>query len=223
MVEEWKAIARDELRWLQVGATGWAYRRGAPPGVEPTALVCLGLLAARPGAPADAELSAARAGADWLAAIQQPDGSLGLSGRQPEPGWTTPYGILLWRALEVHETRCRRAAEWLLRQEGKTIPPGSDPDHIVSHNTMLVGWPWVAETHSWLEPTVMAILALGREGYEDHPRVLAGLGLIRDRAIPSGGWNYGNKAVFGHTLRPQPGPTGLALLALARRGQRSAV
>ncbi|HMB07088.1 MAG TPA: hypothetical protein VKP69_25565 [Isosphaeraceae bacterium] len=222
MAEEWKAIARDELRGLQVGATGWAYRRGAPPGVEPTALVCLGLLAARPGAPADAELSAARAGADWLAAIQQPDGSLGLSGRQPEPGWTTPYGILLWRALGDYETRRRRAVEWLLRQKGKAYP-WSDPERIAGHNTMLVGWPWVAETHSWLEPTAMAILALRREGCEDHPRVLEGLGLIHDRAIPSGGWNCGNKAVFGRTLRPQLGPTGLALLVLARRGQRSAV
>jgi hypothetical protein len=42
--------------------------------------------------------------------------------------------------------------------------------------------------------------------------------LILDRAIPGGGWNYGNKAVFGRTLRPQPGPTGLALLALAAYG-----
>ena len=90
---------------------------------------------------------------------------------------------------------------------------------MVGHDPTLIGWPWVAETHSWLEPTALAILALCREGLGDHPRVRQGVSLILDRAIPSGGWNYGNRAVFGRTLRPQPGPTGLALLALAARGE----
>src|SRR5205823_2982446 len=61
----------------------------------------------------------------------------------------------------------------------------------------------------------LAVLALRGEGLGDHPRVLEGLRLIRDRALTSGGWNYGNVSTFGRELRPQPGPTGLALLALA--------
>ena len=190
MAEDWTASAREELRGLQVGATGWAYRRGATPSVEPSALACLGLLAVRPDAGAGADRAAARSGADWLAAIQRP-------------------------------AHCRRAADWLLRQKGDAYPRSIDPDHIVGHDTSLIGWPWVAATHSWVEPTVMAILALGREGYRDHPRVLEGVRLIHDRALPAGGWNYGNKSAFGHALRPQPGPTGLALLALARRRSRS--
>jgi hypothetical protein len=97
------------------------------------------------------------------------------------------------------------------------MAPADDPDHIVGHDTMLVGWPWVAGTHSWLEPTAMAVLALRRVGSSSHPRVDEGYRLIRDRAIATGGWNYGNKAAFGHPLRPQPAPTGLALLALANR------
>ena len=189
--------------------------------MEPTALACLGLLAARPDAGAGADRAAARSGADWLAAIQRPDGPLGLSEEQPAPGWTTPYALLLWRGLGVHEAPCRRAADWLLRQKGEAYPRSIDPDHIIGHDTSLIGWPWVAATHSWVEPTVMAILALGREGYRDHPRVLEGVRLIHDRALPAGGWNYGNKSAFGHALRPQPGPTGLALLALARRRSRS--
>ena len=59
-------------------------------------------------------------------------------------------------------------------------------------------------------------------GLADHPRVKAGIKLILDRALDAGGWNYGNKSVFGTELRPQPGPTGLALLALAAGGDRSA-
>ena len=89
---------------------------------------------------------------------------------------------------------------------------------MVGHDLTLIGWPWVAGTHAWLEPTSLAILALCREGLSGHPRVGSGIGMILDRAIPGGGWNYGNKAIFGRTLRPQPAPTGLALLSLAARG-----
>ena len=66
----------------------------------------------------------------------------------------------------------------------------------------------------------MAVWALCEEGCLRHSRVEQGVCLIRDRAIPGGGWNYGNNIVFGHPLRPQPGPTGIALLALAAAGAR---
>jgi hypothetical protein len=124
--------------------------------------------------------------------------------------------LLLWNALTGLEKPRRRAVGWLLRQKGRAMSPASDPDHIIGHDTSLIGWPWVWDTHSWLEPTAMAILALGREGYGDHRRVREGVRLICDRALPDGGWNYGNKAAFGTPLRPQPAPTGLALLALAQ-------
>ena len=61
----------------------------------------------------------------------------------------------------------------------------------------------------------MAVTALAAEGLGAHPRVEEGSRLILDRALPHGGWNYGNRRVFGQELRPHPGPTGLALLALA--------
>ena len=47
------------------------------------------------------------------------------------------------------------------------------------------------------------------------PRVGQGIRLLADRALAHGGWNYGNTSVFGRELRPQPGPTGQALVALA--------
>jgi hypothetical protein len=86
---------------------------------------------------------------------------------------------------------------------------------VVGHDTSLVGWSWVAGTHSWIEPTALAVMALRRSNLGTHPRVSAAVHLIRDRAIAGGGWNYGNNRLFGTDLRPQPGPTGMALLALA--------
>lgn len=56
---------------------------------------------------------------------------------------------------------------------------------------------------------------LRREGLGGHARVQEGLRLLCDRAIVTGGWNCGNKATYGQTLRPLPAPTGIALLALA--------
>jgi hypothetical protein len=45
--------------------------------------------------------------------------------------------------------------------------------------------------------------------------------VILDRALPHGGWNCGNKRVFGRELRPQPVPTALSLLAMAACGEQS--
>jgi hypothetical protein len=207
----WRRSARRELIELRGSAPGWGYRAAAASAVEPTVLSCLGLLATRDVG----DEMGFTASADWLATIQQPDGSLGSSATRGAPGWTTPLGLLLWQALSDHEPQRRRAVAWLLRAEGKRIPRADDPEGIVGHDTTLAGWPWVGGTHSWLEPTALAVLALRRAGLADHPRVVEGLRLIRDRAIATGGWNYGNKSAFGHALRPQPGPTGLALLALA--------
>jgi hypothetical protein len=203
---------------------GWGYRAGGAAAVEPTVLACLGLLADcdPAGEGTEPEAIAARCAA-WLAQFQRSDGAIGLSPAQSEPGWTTPLALLLWQAVAGHQSERRRAVGWLLQQQGQRISPADDPDHIVGHDTMLAGWPWVAGTHSWLEPTAMALLALGRAGLAAHPRVVEGYRLINDRAIISGGWNYGNKAAFGHPLRPQPAPTGLALLALARGRERTPV
>ncbi len=148
--------------------------------------------------------------------MQRADGSLGVSPAVSDPGWPTPLAMLLWNALGTHDPARRRAAAWLLDQRGR--PAATDPAlsrGIVGHNPELVGWPWIAGTHSWVEPTALALLALAREGFHDHPRVAEGIRVLLDRALAHGGWNYGNSSVFGRELRPQPGPTGQVLLALA--------
>jgi hypothetical protein len=183
--------------------------------VEPTALATLGLLASRDRSVDDDSTVIARSAADWLAALQQPDGSLGVSRTLTEPGWGSPYALLVWGAVGGYEEPRRRAVEWTLGQAGKTFPKETGPAPVLGHDPSLVGWPWVTGTHSWLEPTALAVVALRKEGYGEHARVVEGLRVIRDRAVASGGWNCGNKATYGRVLRAQPAPTGLALLALA--------
>jgi hypothetical protein len=214
----WEGRARRELLDRRSRSGAWSYRAGGVPGVEPTALAILGLIATENiSSPVD-DRAASREAAASLTAIQREDGSLPASTDPSMPGWATPYAVLSWGGLGGFEVERRRACNWLLGIEGRPLPSSGEGGSVVGHDPTLIGWPWVAETHSWLEPTALAILALCREGLGDHPRVRQGVNLILNRAIPSGGWNYGNRAVFGRTLRPQPGPTGIALLALAARG-----
>jgi hypothetical protein len=224
LIPSWKQQLRCELGALRGGRSAWTYRRNLAASVEPTVLACLGLLASGDGETSTSDLATSHEAALWLVAIQRSDGSLPVSEGRSRPGWATPYAIMLWSALPGYEEPARRASAWLLGSEGATLSIAENADNIIGHDPSLVGWPWVSGTHSWLEPTALAILALCRLGLADHPRVHEGRRLMLDRTLASGGWNYGNRSVFGTELRAQPGPTGLALLALAAVGaQRAAV
>lgn len=213
-MSNWTGLAIEELLRLRAGAAGWGYQPGGSPCVEPTVLASLGLLASPFEPHGGRARRAAEVAAEWLARIQQDDGSLGISENLPRPGWPTALAVILWSNLPRYSLQSAKATAWLLARRGRTYPynwPGSP----VGHDTTIAGWPWVEQTHSWLEPTAMAVLALRGAGFGGHRRTGDGLRLIRDRAIPTGGWNYGNPALFGTNLRPLPASTGLALLALA--------
>lgn len=222
MGNEWLGEARDTLLRLRDRSGAWGYRTDRGPAAEATALAGLGLLSCRTPSGSDAAAEAIKRGADWLGALQQADGSIGVSPDLPHPGWPTAYGLLLWNILDLRPEARRRASTWLLERKGALVEDGQGLVRaIVGDDQSLLGWPWTAGTHSWLEPTAIAILALDREGLGGHPRVEEGLRMILDRALPGGGWNYGNKSVFGHVLRPHPGPTGMALLAMAARAGKT--
>ena len=208
-------VERLQRELLQGRGAGpaWGNRPGGPPYVEPTALATLALAASDSADRNDPAPVAVRAAADWLASLQQRDGATGIGPDLPQPRWTTPLSILVWSAIDPVPPARERAVRWLLQSRGNTwVPEAAEP---FGHDPRIAGWPWVEGTHSWLEPTAMAVLALRRAGCADHGRTRDGLRLIRDRVIRTGGWNYGNSTVFGADLRPQPAPTGMALLALA--------
>ena len=188
---------------------GWSYAGSSRLAAEPT---CLAILALQAAAARPDLVLAAR-----CALHTQQDSSGAVRGRDdlPEPRWTTALAVLAWLpstgADEFAEPR-RRAVDWLLRASGSAVKVNAP---IRRHDTELVGWSWIDGTHSWLEPTAYAVLALRRCGLVDHPRTRQGVRLILDRGIPSGGWNYGNSEVLENELRPFAETTGIALFALA--------
>ncbi len=146
--------------------------------------------------------------------------------QHPGPCWATGWAALAWQIsattaasanhVDSSDRRgfsasARRAIDWLLATKGTAQRRNA----IMGHDTTLQAWPWVEETHSWIEPTAISLLALKATGHANHPRSREAVRLLLDRMLPDGGWNQGNKIVMGRTLRPQLQPTGLALAALA--------
>lgn len=208
MSAAWFEQARHRLRSLQRDSGAWGYGAESIAAVEPTVLAALALR--------DSDPVAARAAALWLLGQQTRRGSVPAIASHPEAAWATSYACLLWQGVDAARPAHDAAISWLLSSKGAIT--SRVPEGILKQDPTLLGWPWIDETASWVEPTSLALLALGRSEKRNAPRVSAGLALIRDRAIPGGGWNMGNPVVFGTPLRPLPSPTGLAILALAQAG-----
>jgi hypothetical protein len=193
--------------------TRWNYRASRESSAEPAAWTAIALAA-------HGLHDAAAHPAQWLAGLQQSDGSVGVSESQDDPRWPTSLAMLAWhaadgdRAMHRFAEHVQRAATWSLAARGKTAPRSSH----VGHDTELVGWSWAADTHSWLEPTCMFVMGLRAARFGEHKRVREGVRLIVDRLLPDGGANYGNTIVLGQPLVAHVQPTGLALLALGGEG-----
>ncbi len=156
-----------------------------------------------------------------LAADQQADGRVPLAPAAPQTFWPTPLAMLAWQGDPAFRPQQERAARFLLQTKGWR--PWRTDTRISAHNPDLLGWPWVADTFSWVLPTSLAMLALTAGGWLREARVDEARQLLLDRQLPTGGWNYGNTIVFGRTLHPMPETTGVALTALAGRVDRAVV
>jgi hypothetical protein len=194
------------LRHLVEGLPG-AYQREGPPASEPAALAALALLALR------ADMAVCKVPLDFLVRAQQKDGSVSIQHGIGAPGWPTGLAVIAWLAGSGHgayASNVQRAVAWILeRSHGTTIPRSAE----LAHDTTLVGWPWAAGSHSWVEPTAIQIAGLKAAGYDTHGRCREGVRLLADRQLAGGGFNYGNTKVLGQSLLAQVHPTGVALLA----------
>jgi hypothetical protein len=224
----WVDAILDDL--AQMPAIG--YSPGDKAAAEPTAIAALALFSHE-------RHSAAATAADELAAMQQDNGEVGVRLGEEWPGWPTSLAINAWQAVTVSgrlkppgnstvedvpvqrevyasppaqfDDRIGRAIEWLLANRGQRVPPSKE----FGHNTQLVGWAYAEGTHSWVEPTAFAVLALKAAGRAYEAAAREGIAVLIDRQLPGGGLNYGNTFVLGQLIRPHVQPTGIGLLALA--------
>jgi hypothetical protein len=150
---------------------------------------------------------------DDLARFQNPDGSVSVAPDIPTGFWPTPLAVMAWHSSLNHRSLLENANDFLLREQG-TVITDKEATRITGHDTTIVGWPWISKTHSWVEPTCLALYGFYLSGLQDHSRSKEGRRLLVDRQLPGGGWNYGNTTVFGKELQPMPLSTGMALTAL---------
>ena len=156
-----------------------------------------------------------------LSGCQNSDGRISVIEGYPKSYWPTSLAILAWGKVTGFEKEIERAIQFLLKNTGKHWPKKENAP--AGHDTAIKGWPWIEDTHSWIEPTALAILALRACGYDIHKRVSEAAKMILDRQLPSGGWNYGNKTVFNKELKPIPECTGVALTALEGLTEKSSI
>jgi hypothetical protein len=146
---------------------------------------------------------------------QHTDGRVCVSPEHPDAFWPTPLAVLAWQGSRSQLEPQSRAIAFLLNTTGRHWQRQADAP--AAHNPGLQGWPWIANTHSWVEPTALSLTALQIAGYGKHKRTQEATRMLMDRQLNQGGWNYGNTIVFGQQLRPMPENTGMALNALAGR------
>jgi hypothetical protein len=203
------------LRDRRVSGGGFSAQPGGEYRADATAWAVMALAAYGEGGPL-LERSRAR-----LAYGQRSDGRVCAAPPHPEAFWPTPLAILAWNGSPAHREAQSRAVRFLLNTTG--IHFEKDPEAPVTHDTSLRGWPWVANTHSMVEPTALSLIALRIAEHGEHERVREAALMLMDRQLPAGGWNYGNTFVYGQELYPQPENTGVALDALAGSASREDV
>ena len=197
----------DLLQSVQLPNGGFPYHSGeeARPDATAWAIIALSSFAL-------ARESCNR-GRAYLASQQANDGRVSVSPSHPEASWPTPLAIFAWEGVSQYQEAQSLAVDYLIGFAGQHF---SNPDpSIIGHDTAIPGWPWIADTHSWVVPTALALLALHKMGLGTHPRAIAGQQMLLNRQLPSGGWNYGSTTVFNRELHPLPECTAIALQALA--------
>lgn len=209
----WIARTLAEL----AAAPAWGYYPDQDAAAEPTAWAALALLCH--------QHAAATRPLQSLLDAQTPDGGLPVLAGQTDPRWPTSLAVAAWRtaaACELPQTAsylqaAERGLARLLEIAGSSVPR---LPHL-GHDSSLVGWPWAEGTHSWSDPTALALVALKVSGQGNSPRATEAAAMLIDRLLPDGGCNYGNTTVLGQTLRPHVEPSGWAALALCRASDPS--
>jgi len=193
--------AQDFLSHSQISETGWGYSSFTEQAYpEPT---CYSLLAL-----ANTSFSPTKT-LSWLSSLVNSEGKLYLP-NDNLPHWATSLLITtLTRLDQLPEVRTS-SINWLLEWKSRE----TEPADAVPLDPSLIGWSWISDTFSWVQPTSHAVLALKIAGLKTHDRVKEAEALLFDRMCKLGGWNFGNPIVLGRVLTPTAVDTAIALFAL---------
>ncbi len=171
-----------------------------------------------------------------------------ISAQLDSGGWGTTPGVAEWDyttylalfALNVARRQhpgivtrtasaCAKAHDLLLDGRTEFLTPAgrvfflmwSGPSYDYAR-----GWPWMAKTFHWVEPTCLALLAIdaseiaGKKLLKaaDHARAY-----LAEVSCVDGGWNYGNRIVLGAPVPPMAVNTAQGILALQAQPQGALV
>ena len=155
---------------------------------------------------------------------QQDDGGFRPGAEIQLSCWATALVVTLHCVHGVTDARFQKGVGWLLGSKG--IEGGWMERALglvmklpVEYDRRHKGWPWLADTASWVEPTAHSVLALKKAASKVSvpllkERVLEGERMMLDRRSTDGGWNYGNRRVLRTDLPSYPETTAVALLGL---------
>ncbi|HLH38410.1 MAG TPA: hypothetical protein VKX39_04620 [Bryobacteraceae bacterium] len=206
------------LRRTQNPDGGWPYFAGKQSWLEPTVYAALAL---------HGEPAADRA---WklLQSWQTRSGAFRPAADVQMESWGTALCITLAVARGEFGDPFERGVEWLLKTEGEDSNLLTRAASAVGlfkpdRNPRYHGWPWKPGTSSWVEPTAHALVALKlasakRQDRDVTGRIRLGQAELLDLRASDGGWNYGNRTVWGVDLPSYPETTALALIGLQASG-----
>ena len=201
---------------------GWGALRAKRSNTEATSLAVMALKAL----PGDTVADGCKRGIDWLVGHQNQDHSWPLNEAVKAGSWTTALAITALSDNTEYNERVLAAGRWLLEQEGskpgilaEIILWATGQSNVNKVNKDLIGWSWVPNSFSWVEPTSYAMIAVKKlrtrlTGTQVDARIRQADAMIYDRMCDGGGWNYGNSKVLDYALWPYPDTTAIALIAL---------
>jgi hypothetical protein len=211
-------VCTRELIARELPQGGWPFHsNAAQAAVEATALTLLAL-------PRTAVHERERA-IRFLLQIQNPNGSWPAF-QNDDSGGSGFTGLVVYALSRAGAggTATNRAIRWLLQSRGWESHwlwrwKFRTTDRHVRFDPDKFGWPWMAETASWVVPTSYSLLALKKGTASPQEGLLQfrfrrGVEMLYDRICPQGGWNAGNGVVYGVSLAPHLDATSIALLAL---------
>lgn len=197
---------------------GFGYLAGQSSATEPTALASLALNCLQTESAREPLTRSRR----WLLANQLPSGSWPARQPDPEESWTAALALLALADDAASKEARQRGLRRLIQASGR--PVKVDPK-VFAIDGSLRGWPWAPGNFSWVEPTAYSLMVLKRlrveAGEASRSRIAEGEALLFDRLLDQGGWNYGNRRVYGQSYEPYAETTAVVLLALQEHQDRT--